>query len=118
MLEVAEVSEFVTASSSELDFYATQYKVMQSRSVVEQTIHLLETQHESTTSRMPRSRSTHSAACSAFSPWSRPTSSTLPSSTPSPPGRPVRRHARRRLHGTQHDRHEVEPAGDHVARNK
>ena len=47
VLEVAEVSEFVTASSSsELrNYYATQYKVMQSRSVVEQTIHLLETQH-------------------------------------------------------------------------
>ncbi len=47
VLEVAEVSEFVTASSSsELrNYYATQYKVMQSRSVVEKTLEMLETEH-------------------------------------------------------------------------
>jgi capsular exopolysaccharide synthesis family protein len=47
VLDVAEVSEFVTASSSsELrNYYATQYKVMQSRSVVGETINLLETTH-------------------------------------------------------------------------
>lgn len=47
VLDVAEVSEFVTArSSSELrNYYATQYKVMQSRTVVGKTIAKLRDEH-------------------------------------------------------------------------
>ena len=50
ILDVAEVSEFVTASSSsELrNYYATQYKVMQSRSVVERTLEKLRDEHRIT----------------------------------------------------------------------
>ena len=50
ILDVDEVSEFVTASSSsELrNYYATQYKVMQSRSVVERTLELLRDEHQIT----------------------------------------------------------------------
>ncbi len=50
ILDVAEVSEFVTASSSsELrNYYATQYKVMQSRSVIERTLEILREDHQIT----------------------------------------------------------------------
>jgi capsular exopolysaccharide synthesis family protein len=47
ILEIDEVSEFVTASSSsELrNYYATQYKVMQSRSTIEAALDILRTDH-------------------------------------------------------------------------
>lgn len=47
VIEVDEVSEFVQASSSsELrNYYATQYKIMQSRSVIEEALRILKEQH-------------------------------------------------------------------------
>lgn len=47
ILDVDEVSEFVTAnSSSELrNYYATQYKIMQSRSTIERTLQVLREKH-------------------------------------------------------------------------